>query len=63
MKSLAWIEAENREIEQRIAKKHADSISRLKKRIRRVLWRAPAVRSDAMAAIDAWADAERKRGG
>ena len=64
MKSLAWIETENREIEARIAKKHADAVKRLKQRIANAIpWDQTHARRNALAAVDAWAEAEKKRSG
>lgn len=62
MKSLAWIEAENAEIDRRIAGKRAASIRRLKRRLERVLpWDDSATRKKVNAAIDAWSAAEKSR--
>jgi hypothetical protein len=62
MKGLLEIQAENAEIDKRIADKRKASLRRLKQRIARIIaWDAPGVRRQVNEAIDAWAEREARR--
>lgn len=67
MKGLAEINAENNAIVARARKREADSLYRLKRRVRSALWRRKLgkrtadIIDDIMLVIDGWAAAEKRR--